>query len=490
MQTGVPPTNYPQRPPAAGPVQPLAWGTALLVLLAALVRVLGGLNDLWLDEVWALQTARTLTSPLEAFTSLHHEINHYLNTLWLHVTRASAWPPMPRLLSLTAGIGSVFLAGWIGARRGKAEGLFAVLLIGFSYILVLYASEARGYSTAVFFALASYHAFVRYRETGNRRFAVAFSVCGILGLASHLTFAGVLGAAGTCSVYRNLRAGWNGKTFLKETVALYALPLVFLAGLYYVDIRHIREGGGSSASFFQSLGTAMAWGIGTLAATPAKFAAGMVAVSLFVAALWVLDREEKVFFVGAVFGFPTLLVLVRGSDTVYTRHFVLSVVFLLVALSYLLGEMFRRGRWQQTLSVAIVGLFLAVNGYNITRLLQYGRGDLQGAIRYLVQSGNNPAEVSICGSQDFRVMEILGFYGPKNNGGKGIRYFKHGTWPRFGAEFLVVPREASSPPIPPAETVDDGQGNEFRFVRAFPAAPLSGMHWFIYKNSTASPALK
>lgn len=475
---------------SAGSARHLVWFTALLLLLASIVRVLGGLNDMWLDEVWALRTAREVASPWAVFTSLHHEINHYLNTLWQYFTQAAATPLVHRLLSLAAGIGSVVMAGVIGLRRGRAEGIFAVVLIGFSYLLVLYASGARGYSTAVFLALGLYYAFIRYRETGNGWFAAVFSICGVLGLASHLTFAGVLGATATCSLDRTARAGWKGHAFLKEVVALYALPLVFLAGLYFVDIQYIKEGGGSSTSLLNSFGAAMAWGVGTFDVAPAKIGACGVALSGFAAAMWVIGREEKIFFLGAVLLFPTLLVLVRGSDTIYARHFLLSVVFLLLALSYLLGAMFRRGPRERTLALVFVALFLTINAYNIGRLFRYGRGDLQGAIRYMAQHGSNRAEVSICGSQDFRVVEILKFYGRKNCGGKNIVYFKHGSWPRRGAEFLVVPREASNPPIPPAAKVVDGLGNEFRFVRVFPAAPLSGMHWFIYKNSAAARAAR
>jgi hypothetical protein len=37
----------------------------------------------WLDEPWSLANADAVRSPLEVFTSVHSDNNHYLYTLYL-----------------------------------------------------------------------------------------------------------------------------------------------------------------------------------------------------------------------------------------------------------------------------------------------------------------------------------------------------------------------------------------------------------------------
>ena len=35
-------------------------------------------------------------------------------------------------------------------------------------------------------------------------------------------------------------------------------------------------------------------------------------------------------------------------------------------------------------------------------------------------------------------------------------------------------------PLPPGLRLKDEAGNEYELVKAFPTAPLSGLHWFVY----------
>ncbi|HEV8232999.1 MAG TPA: hypothetical protein VGP84_00320, partial [Gemmatimonadaceae bacterium] len=62
---------------------------AVIVALALAVRVLAGTNELWLDEIWSYVLAHRLTSPVGVFTAIHHDNNHYLNTLYLYAIGAT-----------------------------------------------------------------------------------------------------------------------------------------------------------------------------------------------------------------------------------------------------------------------------------------------------------------------------------------------------------------------------------------------------------------
>jgi len=89
---------------------------AATLVLAAAARVAGSRNELWLDEVWSLEMARQVASPVEIFTVARHDNNHFLNTLWLYAFRGHDAPALLRAHSIAAGIASVLLA-WIVARR-------------------------------------------------------------------------------------------------------------------------------------------------------------------------------------------------------------------------------------------------------------------------------------------------------------------------------------------------------------------------------------
>ena len=54
---------------------------AAAVALGAVLRAIPCWNDFWLDEIWTYFSARSLTSPLAVFSSIHHSNNHHLNTL-------------------------------------------------------------------------------------------------------------------------------------------------------------------------------------------------------------------------------------------------------------------------------------------------------------------------------------------------------------------------------------------------------------------------
>ena len=122
-----------------------------LYLVIFLISATGGglrlaliFNDFWLDEIWSLKFAEGLHSPMDAFTQIHHDNNHWLNTLFMYLLGDQTEWFLYRLLALFLGIASIGLAGLIASRRGRLESLVAVILFTFSYLQTLYSTEARG----------------------------------------------------------------------------------------------------------------------------------------------------------------------------------------------------------------------------------------------------------------------------------------------------------------------------------------------------------
>ena len=101
---------------------------AALLIGAAGLRIAAANNDLWLDEIWSLRLAGQVKSPWDVFTSIHHDNNHYLNTLWMWAVGPDRRPLVYRLPSLLAGTAAVAIAGLIGWRRDPTTGLLALVL--------------------------------------------------------------------------------------------------------------------------------------------------------------------------------------------------------------------------------------------------------------------------------------------------------------------------------------------------------------------------
>ena len=146
-----------------------------ILAAAAAIRVRGGWNDLWLDEIWSLELAREVHAPLDVFVRFHHEINHYLNTLWLWLAGGEAGWLVYRVPSLVAGVGTVAIAARIAWRRGPAAVYFTTIAVSCSYLLVLYSSEVRGYASLVFFSFACFLLIEAYQRRDDPRLGVAFA---------------------------------------------------------------------------------------------------------------------------------------------------------------------------------------------------------------------------------------------------------------------------------------------------------------------------
>jgi hypothetical protein len=460
---------------------------AVILIVAAVLRVAGGANDLWLDEIWSVRVASELPSAAAAFT-LHHEINHYLNTLWLHFVGPDGTAFQYRAPSLIAGVASVMVAGLIGRRYSRVTGVLAMLLVGMSYELVLFSSEARGYSMLVLCALLSFYFLDLFLDRLDWRAGMAYAASAITGVLAHPVFAGVLAAACTWSAFRLLRPSHRSVRAAVTVLSAQAAPLLVLAVLYFADLRHVVAGGGTPAgSVSGAYWVGLAWTLGAPQNSTMQAVAGVLAVACLGAGLirlWRIGSDAWLFFVGAIVVFPIVLITVRASDLIYTRHFIVGTAFVLILLSILLGALWERGRAARALCVLAVLGFAAVNGAHLKNLVTNGRGRYRDAIRYIGEHSGRPV-VMLGADHDFRIGVVLDYYLPRTRISTQVRYLKQDAWPVQGPEWVLMHKESFEPATPDAQGMTDGSGNRYDFVRTFPSAPLSGLHWFLYENRAA-----
>lgn len=474
-------------PPAAAARYQIFAGA--LLLAALLLRLGGTLGDLSLDEIWSLRLAQTIPNPLHVFTALHHGNNHHLNTLLLRALGELDHEWLYRLPAALAGVAAVAVAGAIARRRGRRAALLAMLLVGSSYLLVHYSSEARGYSFAVLFALLSFAALRRYHERAGSSDtgwsdAAAFALCAALGFLSHLTFLHVYAGAGAWSLWRAARAplsSWRKLLFLARPHAPVALVL---AALWWVDLRRLFVGGDTPYSLPRVVRSTVALALGAPESGWLATSALAGGVAAFLVGLVVLHREgadEWVFFLVAILLSPACQLLLDPPRVLYERFFLLPVALLLLLVALSFDRLLAGRAAARLLALVMLGAILAGNAWLAAALLARGRGNYTAAIRFIAE--RSTADVITVGSDyDFRNGLVLDHYSRLMPPGRQLSYLPERQWPPGGPEWFLFHVFAEDEP-PPAAFV--AAGRRYRLAAVFPYARLSGWSWYLFRRQPA-----
>jgi hypothetical protein len=456
----------------------------LIVVLAAGVRVRAAHNDLWLDEIWSLDFGNLIASPLDVFTKIHHDNNHYLTTLWFYCIGPQGNWLQYRIPSIIAGVGTVVLAGLIGRERGRATALFAMAVTTASYVMILYSSEARGIAPALFFSFLSFHSLDRYLKQPKPATAVLFSVSAILGVLSHLIFLNFYFAAVVWSLFYFIRSRWPLKSTITAVALCHAAPMALIVLIYFVDARHIQMGGGTSINLLHSTSDFFTW---ALLPSPANWVgelAGAITLAVLISGLVILGREridQVVFSVGVLLIFPIVLAIASHMETLYLRHFIVGIAFLLILFSFVLASLYEKGTWRKAISFVLLAAFFVANSFPLAALFKYGRGHYRDAVRFIAEHSRKDV-VTIAGDHDFRIPMVLQFYVHDAMGTKRAQYLDHDSLPPEGPEWVIFHKESFEYPAPPAASIHDKTGNDYDLAQTFPTAPLSGLHWYLYHN--------
>jgi hypothetical protein len=456
-------------------------GVVILAITAG-IRIAGAFSDLWLDEIWSLELVWHISSPWAVFTGIHHDNNQYLNSLFLYfLGQHGNWPGY-RMLSLVAGTGTVILAWLIGRRRDVTSAFFAMMLVGFSYAMILYSSEARGYACLVFFAFLVFYALELHLEKPRWTTACVIGVGETLGFLSQLTFLFFFCAVVIWSGWRFLRSDLGFKRALAWMLACHALPVLVMGWLYFVDLRLVIIGGGTQDSLSKVYVNSWAWIVGFPPGPP------VLEIALLVAAIcgigfWMLGRERSdllVFFVGITL-IPILVATALRYQFPHVRHFLLSMAFLLILIGFLLARLYQRSRWGKVIGIVFMAGFILANGWQTMTFLRDGRGHYGEATRYLIEHTKGPV-VTFGGNHDFAIPAVLQFYVKEAKTDKTFEYCRINAWPPKGPEWVIYYKESTEQPVPPFAQLTDAAGNHYELVKTFPTAPLTGLHWFIYHN--------
>jgi hypothetical protein len=461
-------------------------------MAATVVRALAsGAADFWLDEIVSWRLTLEFSSAWQVLAA-REENNHFLNTWFLYLLGPDAHWALYRLPALIAGVGTVLLSALAAARRGAVEASTAAALVGSSYLMIHYASEARGYSLVIFFSLAAFLSMRRALDSRRAVHELLFALAALLGFLSQLMFVYAYATLTGWSLWRMRAQRWPPHAAAVSLVRFHALPVTAVCLLYLSTIRHMLNVGGPIYALHEVVVRTLSLAAGGAAAGPLAALLAALILAACVAELLLLRREgsdEWILYLGMIVVGPALLLLALQRDEVYVRYFLISVLFLLVVLSQLLGRLYRSGRLGRIAFAALLVAMIAGNSFHAARLLRLGRGAYLETLRWI--DAETPGRlISVGSDQDYRNGNVLEYYRRRLEDPERLVYHKFGRWPRGGPEWLLL--HSLEADYRPVARIADRQGNRYRLVRETRYAGLSGWHWAVYRNergmgTTASP---
>jgi hypothetical protein len=467
------------------------WAFGLVFLVSAALIIAAARGDLWLDEIWSLGFARDSHSVADVFVRFHHDNNHPLNTVFLYWVGNQQALFVCRLLAVFSGIGSVALAGYIaGNHWGRREAWCSMVLVGTSYPLLLYSSEARGYAPAIFFALAACAVLGQNLRRFRLSRAVLFWATSILGMLSHSTF--IMASVAFC--LWNLADETQAAGSLRQKVRRFAVhhgpPLVFFAWWYAFFLRDMEIGGGPVYSKWSVVAQASALLLGFPQSS--GFAGAAVAGVLVAGAagvVWLFrERDPQWLFFLTLLGLaPALMVIVTRPTYLYFRYFIVCFPFFYLLLSRLVCRCFRAWpTWARWLPVAALAVVMVGQTPRVFALVTLGRGNYSAALARIAK-GSTQAEVRVGGDNDFQDQLLFDFYLPRVPGGSRLRYVGQARWGEAPPDwFIVLSQDVAY--RPPREIAVHGLGR-CQLAGEYPFSGISGWSWFVFRReSPGGPA--
>jgi MFS family permease len=459
------------------------------------VRVLAAHNDLWFDEVWTLQLLREHVHSFgDVFTNVKHSNNHHLCSLWMWLVGQNASPLVYRLPSVLASIGTIVLAGLIGIRQSRLEGGIAVILTSWSYLLIHFGTDARGFSLVIFFALLSWHALQQFEEKRSWVWIIVFWSAVVLGFLAHLEFAICFAGLVAWALWRfvRYRSKWRQAAF--DLFALFTVPIILLLAFYFVSIRGMEVGAGPDYQVMPLLIKTASYMLGGPASGAAAGIAALVAVaSIYVVLVYLMfERDDRWIFYAVLIVVPLGLMAILLPVPLSVRYFIISVAASLVLLSSGYAALLRRGVVGRDVALTLLAVFVAGNAVNTGNLLRFGRGQYLAALRFM-EKNSHGQKIVITSDHDFRNGMLVNYY---------KRYLERVDYTQYvdkamldeenvrtkgaplGAEWLILHRfDLTEQP----ERVTDIYGNNYKLVSIYRYSDLSGWNWLLYHNLNRPP---
>lgn len=472
--------------------RPLSILTACTYLVSSVLIIAAARGDLWLDEIWSINIARSAETAADIFSRFHFDNNHPLNTLFLYYVQAQHAPSFYRLFAVLSGIGSVFLVGLIARHEwGEPEAFCSIALAGTSYPLLLYFSEARGYGPAMFFALLSYAVLRRNTTTlKSHRLMMYWAAC-VLGVLSHLTFVIVFLSNCIMHLSEAIRSGGLLRTRFGAFLLHQVPPSIILAAWSVFFAQDMGIGGGPVYGKFDVVAEASALLLGLPETAPFQGPAVILVLAIVAAGSLSLFRAKDtawLFFSSALFLSPILLFVLAKPKFFYFRYFIVCFPFFYLILSYLLCRTWRLcSRYWRWLIVTMALLLIGAQSLRVYPLLEFGRGNYLAALTHILEKSPRPI-VRVGSDHDFRNYMLIDFYARLIPGGRRLRYIEQSRWREEPPDWMLMHSQEVSHRPPDEFTL--GPALVYQYVDQYRFSGISGWNWYLFRRQTPAAESK
>jgi hypothetical protein len=469
------------------------------------VRVFAAHNDLWFDEVWTLQLLREHVHSFgDVFTKIKQGTNHHLCSLWMWLVGQNASAIVYRLPSVLASIGTIVLAGLIGLRQSRLEGCIAVILTSWSYLLIHFGTEARGYSLAIFFALLAWYALQQFEEKRSWIWIMVFWSAVVLGFLAHLEFAVCFAGLVAWALWRLVRYRQKWRQAVLDLFTLFTVPIVLMLVFYFVSIRGMEIGGGDKYKPAPLLIKTASYMLGGPASGATAGIVALLAVAgLCVALIYLMfEHDDRWIFYAVVIVGPLAFANLpehlyfswRAPATLQVRFLMISVAISLLLLVSAYAATLRRGVTGLAVGLALLALYVTGNAANTTNLLRFGRGQYLAALFFMeTHSNDKRVLITSTSSADMGNGLLVNYYKSYLEAPDDLQYVDPATLKEDyartngfspGAEWLILHSNDLTKQPP---RVTDEYGNSYQLVSIYRGSDLSGSNWLLYHNLNRGP---
>ncbi len=465
----------------------------LFVALALLIRLPGLFTDLWEDEIFWIGRSFAADSWTDLLTGDRLDGKSLLVDSYFRLLGLGRPDWLYRVPALVAGLAAVLFVGVASERYGRRVSLLSTFLAAVSYLLVYYATEARGYSSAMLASVLTFHSAAVLEETGDsRRAAPLYWLAAFIGTLSHAGY--LFALAGALAWNPPGRFGIGRAGAWARWVVFHSFPLA-LAAAYVVWFAGAHTLGGSPSGPVRALldfgGYVTGLRGGWLAEGLAFLAVAAVAVFEWTRLRRTRAGEARFLLVAMGIGPLSAIVLAAATGRgrfLYPRYFLTLLPFLLVLVARSIDFLWEGGRWRKAAAAAAAAALAAGSAAQLVDFYRYGRGQYREGIRYM--SARSEGDVVEIGSvqNDRRLAVVLWYYGSLRPVAKKIRFVEGAAFRPSGPEWLVIDfgmnerDEAGGFDRPPRPRWPRSPGENYRLERQFPFAGPSGFLWNVYRK--------
>jgi hypothetical protein len=473
-----------QSPAGMSAVSYFPFVLVMLSIVALLLRLYAATDNFWLDEIFTYFLAMDQVHGVtDIFSGIKVE-HQLLATLTMYLLGDQMNWEWYRLPSVISGTGTLALMALVGYRRMRAAALIVTLAVAaVSYPLVVYSSEARGYAPAAFFSLSMFIFMETYRRHRNQLYLLGFWSTSVIAVLYHPAAVCIYFSLGLWSAVREWRLGGGLPQVVRELALCHAVPLAFMAWLYFTIMRQWGSVGGDILPLARVIADTMAAALGLPMQVEYRLGALFLGGTLVTAGLVILARMIRsdvwIFYFSALLLTPALMLGVNSRPYVYVRYFFVLFPFFYLMIGETMDAIARKSEAARTAVVGLCLLMLVGHTLSTADFLRVGRGDYLDAVTHM--AANTPwPNVTVGGDHDFRNGLPIYFYSrylPKN---RNLVYLSLDAWPPEGPDWFLIHNTCSEDFVP--KRFVQARGGIYRLEKSYPVLGLSGVGWHLYRN--------